>query len=100
MNIAAFFELPTGKRALNISRGEADEETEVVGLYLCLMGGAIAAKLTAFGALVDDDKAFSRIGLHAQGHHFSTAFRGAVAGIDVQMERPQAEGAMISGAIA
>ena len=38
MNIAAFFELPTEKRALNISRGEADEETEIVGDEGCQEG--------------------------------------------------------------
>ena len=80
--------------------GEADQQAEIVGLNLCLVCRAVAAKLTAFGALMHDDKAFSGVGLYAHGAHLSTAFRSAVARIDIQMQRPQTKRTVIAGAVA
>ena len=64
------------------------------------MSRPIAAKLTAFGTFVDDDKAAARVGLHTQRHHFAAAVRGAVPGVDVKMKRPQAKGTVVARAIA
>ena len=64
------------------------------------MGGTVAAKLAAFGAFVDDDVAPPGIGLNAEGHHFAATVGGAVAGIDVKVQGPQAEGAVVAGAVA
>ena len=88
-------------RCVSISAcGQTNEKAEVVRLFFGLVSRPIAAKLAALGAFMHDDKPLSRIGLYAQGHHFSAAFRGAVTGIDVQVKRPEAEGAMVAGAVA
>ena len=63
------------------------------------MGGPISAELAAFGAFVDDDVALSGIGFHADGHHLTAAIRGAIPGIDVKVERPQTERAVIAGTV-
>ena len=56
--------------------------------------------LTAAGAFVNDDKALFGIGLCADGLHLPLAFAGAVAGVDVHVEGPEAEGAVIAGGVA
>jgi hypothetical protein len=76
--------------------GELDYELYVVGLDLCLMGGAVAVKLTALGAFMYDDVAFFGIGLGGDGLHKAAAFACAIAGIYIEMLRPKAIGAMIS----
>ena len=78
---------------------QANEEGSVVGLCFCLVGGAITADLTAFGAAVDDDVAAFCIRLGADGLHLTAAGIGAVTGIDVDVERPQAERAVVARGI-
>ena len=75
-----------GEETSNTACGQTDEEPQIVGLIFCLVCGAVSADLAAFGALMNDNKAALGIGLHAQGHHFAAAFRGAISGIDVQMQ--------------
>ena len=54
----------------------------------------------AFCAAMQDHKALAGIGLHADGLHLPAALVGAVAGIDIHVQTPQAEGAMVAGAVA
>ena len=61
---------------------------------------AIAVDLSATRALVQDHVALFGIGLHANGLHRSLAGVGAVAGVDVDVKRPEAERAMVSGGVA
>ena len=80
-----------------LSCGEADEEGAVIGLDLCVIGGSVAAELAAFGTAVGNDVAVAGIGLGADGLHLTSAAVCTVAGVDVNVERPEAEGAVVSG---
>jgi hypothetical protein len=51
-------------------------------------------------ALVDDHVALFGIDFNADRLECAAAICGAVAGIDVEVERPETEGAMVSGGIA
>ena len=64
------------------------------------MSGAAAVDLAAFLTAVNDHVAFSCVYLHADRLKGTAAIRGAVAGIDIQMERPEAEGAVVTRAVA
>ena len=83
----------------SLTRGQADEEAAVIGLIARVERGAVSANFTAFGATVNDDEIMSRIGLGANGLHLSATGIGTVTGIDIHMKGPQAEGAMIPGAV-
>ena len=61
------------------------------------MGGAATLLGTAFGAFMRDDISLFEVGLDEDGLHKTEAFAGAVAGIFINMYRPQAEGTMIAG---
>lgn len=76
--------------------GEANEEGAVVGLHLCIVGSAVAVDFTAFGAAVIDDKSMLGIRLGADGLHLTAAGIGAVTGVDINVKRPETEGAMIA----
>ena len=78
------------------SCGQFDEQLDAIGLNLCFVCRAVAVDLAAAGAAVDDDKSFFGIGFCADRLHFPLAFAGAVAGIDVHVKRPEAEGAVIA----
>ena len=75
---------------------ELDDELNIVGLYLGFVGGAIAMDLTAFRAFVDDNVALFGVGLGGDGLHKTLTLAGAVAGIYIEMLRPQAKGAVVS----
>ena len=79
---------------------ELDDELYIVGLDLCLMGGAVAVKLAAFCAFVDDNVALFGVGLGGDGLHKTAALAGTVAGIYIEMLRPQAKGAVVSRGVA
>ena len=64
------------------------------------MGGAATADLPAFGAFRDDDIAFLGIGLGGDGLQIPPAGVGAVAGIDIHVPRPEAEGTVVAGGVA
>ena len=55
--------------------------------------------LAAFPALVQDHVALFGIGLNADGLHLSAAGVGAVSRIDVHVEGPETEGAVVSGRV-
>ena len=75
---------------------ELDDELYVIGLDLCLMGGAVAVKLAAFCAFVDNDISLFGVGLGGDGLHKTAALACAVAGVYIEMLRPQAKGAVVS----
>jgi hypothetical protein len=81
---------------LELSRGQLDKQGAVVGLDLRVKCGAVAADLSALLALVYDNKSASCIGLRAYRAQKSAAFVGAVAGVYVNVERAEAEGAVIA----
>jgi hypothetical protein len=91
--------LPLGAVGL-ASGGESDDEHEVVGLNLGLVGGAATADLSALAALGYDDEALFGVGLGGYGLQVAAAGVGAVTGVDVHVAGPQAEGAVISGGVA
>lgn len=56
--------------------------------------------LTAASASVDDDEPLFGVGLCADGLHLPLAFAGAISGVDIHVEGPEAEGAVIARGIA
>ena len=81
-------------------RRQPNDEHQVVGLHLGLVGGAATADLAAFLALGDDDIALLGIGLSGDGLQIATARIGAVTGVDVHVPRPEAEGTVVAGGVA
>ena len=84
---------------LHRTRGQLDEQIDVVGLDLGFVCGAVAADLAAFVAFVNDDVSFFGIGFHADGAQDPAASICAVSGVDIHMKRTKAFGAMVAGAI-
>ena len=82
------------------SCGQLNDEHEVIGLDLGLVGGTATADLTAFFAFGDDDIPLLGIRLGGYGLQVAATGVGAVAGIDVHVPRPQAKGAMVAGGVA
>ena len=68
-------------------------------MIFCLVSGAVSMDLAAFLALVQDHVAFFGVRLNADRLHLTLAGVGAVSGIDIHVERPEAEGTMVSGGI-
>ena len=64
------------------------------------MGGAVAVDLAAFRAFVDDDVALFGVGLGGDGLHQTLTQAGAVAGIYIEVLRPEAKRAVVSRGIA
>ena len=66
------------------------------------MSGAVTAELTAFGTTVNNDIAVAvlDVGLGADGLELTAAGIGAVAGVDIDMKRPQTEGTVIARGVA
>ena len=95
----ANYELSLGSVCLS-PRRQPNDQHQVVGLHLGLMGGAATADLPAFGAFGDDDIALLGIGLGGDGLQIPSAGIGAVAGVDVHVPRPEAEGTVVAGGVA
>ena len=64
------------------------------------MGGFITDYFSATVASVDDDIALFGVGLGADGTENSAAGVRSVAGVDVNVERAETEGAMVSRGVA
>ena len=60
------------------------------------MCGAATLFGSAFGAFVGDDISLLRVGLDEDRLHKTEALAGAVAGVFVDMYRPQTEGAVVA----
>jgi len=58
--------------------------------------GAVSVDLTATRAFVNDYVALFGVGYYLDWLHGRAAFAGAVTGIDVDVERPKAKGAVIA----
>ena len=84
----------------NFPRRQPNQKTHAVGLGFCLVGGAVAVKLAAFGTAVNDHVSLSRVGLHADRLHRSAALVGAIPGIDVHVQGPQAKRAVVARGVA
>jgi len=80
--------------------GETDQQAHIVRLDFRLGGGFIPAEGAAFGTAVGDDESPAGIRFCADWFHLTAAVGGAVTGIFIQVEGPEAEGAMIPGGIA
>ena len=95
----ANYELSLGSVRLSPGR-QPNDQHQIVGLYLGLVGGAATADLPAFDAFGDDDIPLLGIGLGRNGLQISPAGVGAVAGIDIHVPRPEAEGTVVAGGVA
>ena len=82
-------------RELLFPCGQADQQGEIVRLNRCLVGGAVALDFAALRASVDDDIPPPRVRLNPDRLHLPAAFVRTVARIDIHVERPQAERAVI-----
>ena len=80
----------------SFARRQANEQTMVVGLDFRVERGAVAADLSALCATVNDDKATARVGFGADRFHLAAAGVCAVAGIDVEVDRREAERAVVA----
>ena len=76
--------------------GEFDKQGAIIGLLFSIKGGAITAYLAAFFAPMDNNEILFRIGLCTDRAHKTAAGVSSIAGVYVDVERPQAEGTMIS----
>ena len=85
--------------SLLFRHGKLDYELYVVGLYGGFVSSAIAVKLAALRAFMNDNISLFGVGLSRDRLHKSAAFAGAVARIYIKMLRPQAKGAMVSRGI-
>ena len=80
--------------------GEPDDHIHIVGLYLGLVGGLIAYRDPAFLASVDKHVASLGVRLRLDGTEDAAAGVGPVAGVDINVERAEAEGAVVTGGVA
>ena len=79
--------------------GKGDQLVDIVRLILCLVGSLVALDLAALGTAVDDDITLLGVGNAADRLHGGTALVGTVAGVNVYVQGPQANGAVITGGI-
>ena len=83
-----------------ICAGQLYEQFHAVGLDLCFVGRLISVELAALGAFVNDDISLFGICDYLDRLHWRAAFAGAVTGIYINVERPEAEGAVIARGVA
>ena len=81
------------------ARGQTNKQIIVVGL-VAFHSRLVADGLTAFVASVDDDKSLFGVGQGLYGTKDALTLVGSVAGIDVHVERAEAEGTVISRGVA
>lgn len=77
-------------------RGQFDNKVEVIGLDLCLVSRLVSDDSAAFFALVENYKSALRIGLCSAGAKDSTAFVSSVSGVYINVERAEAEWAVVA----
>jgi len=83
-----------------LAGGQLYYQPDVVGLNLCVMCGAAAPESAAFYAAVYDYIPLFRVGQGTDRLHQPAAATGAVAGEVVDMQRPEAKGAVIPRGVA
>ena len=79
-----------------LPRCKLDQQVDIIGLNAGFVRGAATLFGTAFGAFVRDDISLFEVGLDEDGLHKTQALASAVAGVFVNMYRPQTEGAMVA----
>ncbi len=72
---------------------------DIVRLYFCLMGSFVALYLSAFCTAVNNDISLFWVCNTADRLHRCAAFVGTVAGIDINVQRPETHGTVVTGGI-
>ena len=80
----------------SVISGQFDNKIEVIGLDLCLVSCLVSDDGAALFTLVENYKASLCIGLGSAGAKDSAAFVRSVSGVYINVERAEAEGAMIA----
>ena len=79
--------------------GELYKKRKIVGLHLCIVRRTVSSYSAAFFASVYYYISLFGIGKHLYGAQMSVTFLGSVAGVFVNVERPQTKGAVIARAV-
>ncbi len=85
---------------LYLSAGKLDDVVYIVGLYFCFVSRFVSVYLSAFVAFVEDDIAFFRVRKRFYGAHDAAALTSPVPGVDVNVERAEALGAVVARCVA
>lgn len=80
--------------------GKSNKFIDIVRLIFSLVSSLVSLDLAALCTAVDDDITLLGIGNTADRLHGSAALVCAVAGVDVNVQRPQTYGAVVTGGIA
>ena len=84
----------------NFSRRQADDQVGIVGLYLGFVCRFIARNLTATVAAMHENIAALGIGDGADGAENTATGVLSISGVNINVERAKAEGAMIARGVA
>ena len=84
------------KLKYKFSRSKAYQQFQIVGLDFCLVCGTVAVNFTATCAFVYDNVALFCVCYHLDRLHRRATFTGTVAGIYVDVQRPEAKGAVVA----
>lgn len=79
---------------------QLNDELHIVGLAFRFMRRLVAPDGTAFCASVNDDKSLFAVRQCGNGLHKTAAVGGSVAGVYIEMNRPQAKRAVIPRGVA
>jgi len=82
------------------SRGQLNNEINIVGLHLCLVGGAVSDDGATLFATVSDDVSAAQVGLGAYGAKNTSAGILSVAGENIHVKRGKAKGTMVARGVA
>ena len=82
------------------SRGERDDQIEIVGLYLCLVRRATARRAAAFFTAMQDDVAALGVRLGTDGTQGPATLVCSVSGVDIYVQRIEAKGTMVARGVA
>ena len=81
---------------LYLPRRQCDEQIVIVRLVAVADRRAVSSHRAAFSAFMIDNKALFGVRFRLHGVHDPAALRGAVAGIDVEVDRREAERAVVA----
>lgn len=73
-----------------------DDVVYIVGLYFCFVSRLVSVYLPALVAFVEDDIAFFGVRKRLYGAHYAAALTSPVSGVDVNVERAEALGAVVA----
>ena len=83
-------------RFLKLPHRKFNNQIHIIRLNLCFVGSLISAYRAAFFASADDDVTLLCVDLREYRLKNSAAIGHTIAGVDVQMERMETEGAVIA----